>query len=310
MKRILITGGNGLLGQKLVELMSNSAQYSLLMTSRQESSVFENEAIRYNQLDTTRKNAVQSIVEEFEPNVIVNAAAMTNVDTCEVEREAAWRSNVTGVENLIHAAKLSGARLVHISTDYVFDGKNGPYSELDRPNPISYYGRTKLASENIVLTSGVAATVIRTMVLYGIGHKIKQNFALWLLKNLSEGKPVRVVDDQIGTPTLAEDLAYGIFKIIELDRKGLYHIAGPDLLSRYDFAVTLARIFDLNKKHITPVRTSTMKQPAQRPLKSGLITLKAQTDLGLALSGVEHGLTMFKNQINADREQFLKSIPF
>ncbi len=310
MKRILITGGNGLLGQKLVELMSNSAQYSLLMTSRQESSVFENEAIRYNQLDTTRKNAVQSIVEEFEPNVIVNAAAMTNVDTCEVEREAAWRSNVPGVENLIHAAKLSGARLVHISTDYVFDGKNGPYSELDRPNPISYYGRTKLASENIVLTSGVAATVIRTMVLYGIGHKIKQNFALWLLKNLSEGKPVRVVDDQIGTPTLAEDLAYGIFKIIELERKGLFHIAWPDLLSRNDFAVTLARIFDLNKKHITPVRTSTMKQPAQRPLKSGLITLKAQTDLGLALSGVEHGLTMFKNQINADREQFLKSIPF
>ncbi len=310
MKRILITGSNGLLGQKLVELMSNSSHYSILTTSRQKSSVFENDQIRYHELDTTHKSAVQSIVEEFEPNVIVNAAAMTNVDKCEMEREAAWRSNVTGVENLIHAAKLAGSRLIHISTDYVFDGKNGPYSELDRPNPISYYGRTKLASENIVLTSGVAATVIRTMVLYGIGHKIKQNFALWLLKNLSEGKPVRVVDDQIGTPTLAEDLAYGIFKIIELDRKGLYHIAGPNLLSRYDFSVALARIFNFNRKLITPVRTAAMKQPAQRPLKSGLITLKAQTDLGLALSGVEQGLTMLKHQLNANTEEYLKSIPF
>lgn len=310
MKRILITGSNGLLGQKLVELMSNSSNYTMLLTSKQELSVFENDQLQYRQLDTRQKPAVQSIVEEFEPDVIVNTAAMTDVDKCELEREVAWRSNVTGVENLIRAAKLSGSKLIHLSTDYVFDGKSGPYSELDRPNPISYYGRTKLASENLVQTSGIPAAIIRTMVLYGIGVKVKTNFALWLLKNLSEGKPVRVVDDQIGNPTLAEDLAYGILKVIELDRKGLYHMAGPDLVSRYDFAVALARLFSFNKKMITPVKTSLMKQQAKRPLKSGLITLKAHTDLGLALSGVEQGLTMLKNQINANMEEYHKSLPF
>jgi dTDP-4-dehydrorhamnose reductase len=297
MKRVLITGSNGLLGQKLVELLSNSPNYLLLLTSRQPASVFTSDQLQYRQLDTTRRSDVDAAVGEFEPEVIVNAAAMTNVDACETEREKAWRSNVTGVENLLHAAKLSGARLVHISTDYVFDGKNGPYSETDRPNPICYYGRTKLASENLVTTSGLPATVIRTMVLYGIARNVKANFALWLLANLKAEKPVRVVDDQIGNPTIAEDLAYGILKVIELERLGLYHVAGPDLVSRYEFALALAKIFGFNKKLITPVKTATMKQPAARPLKSGLITLKAQTDLDIRLAGVEQGAIIFKNQV-------------
>ena len=270
--------------------------------------MFDDEGLRYRQLDTTQRAMVESIVEEFEPHIIVNAAGMTNVDRCELEREAAWRANVTGVENLIRAAKLAGATLLHISTDYVFDGKRGPYNELDRPNPICYYGRTKLASENLVHTSGLPAAIVRTMVLYGIGHKVKQNFAIWLLKSLSEGKPIRVVDDQIGNPTLADDLAYGILKIIELNRKGMYHIAGPDIVSRYDFAVSLAGVFDFDKKLITPVKTSVMKQSAQRPLKSGLITLKAQTDLGLTLSGIGQGLAMLKNQLNANMQEYLKSL--
>ena len=297
MKRVFITGSNGLLGQKLVELLSNSPNYLLLCTSRQPASVFSSDQLQYRQLDTTRRNDVETAVGEFEPEVIVNAAAMTNVDACETEREKAWRSNVTGVENLLHAAKLSGARLVHISTDYVFDGKNGPYSETDRPNPICYYGRTKLASENLITTSGLPATIIRTMVLYGIARNVKANFALWLLANLKAEKPVKVVNDQIGNPTIAEDLAYGILKVIELGRLGLYNIAGPDLVSRYDFALALAKIFGFNKKLITPVKTSTMKQPAPRPLKSGLITLKAQTDLDIRLAGVEQGATIFRNQV-------------
>lgn len=297
MKRVLITGSNGLLGQKLVELLSNSPNYLLLLTSRQSASVFTSDQLQYRQLDTTRRSDVDAAVGEFEPEVIVNAAAMTNVDACETEREKAWRSNVTGVENLLHAAKLSGARLVHISTDYVFDGKNGPYIETDRPNPICYYGRTKLASENLVTTSGLPSTVIRTMVLYGIARNVKANFALWLLANLKAEKPVRVVDDQIGNPTIAEDLAYGILKVIELERLGLYHVAGPDLVSRYEFALALAKIFGFNKKLITPVKTATMKQPAARPLKSGLITLKAQTDLDIKLAGVEQGAIIFKNQV-------------
>ena len=299
MKRILVTGSNGLLGQKLAELFSRSTNYNLLLTSKQEHSVFDEEMIRYRQLDTTHKRDVQSIVEEFEPDVIVNAAAVTNVDLCETERELAWKANVASVENLVYAAKLTGSKIIQVSTDYVFDGKNGPYSELDRPNPISYYGRTKLASENVIHTAGIPSTIVRTMVLYGAGLNVKANFALWLVQNLSEGKPVRVVDDQIGNPTLADDLAYAILKVVELDRSGLYHVSGPDLISRYDVALTLADVFSFNKKLITPVKTEAFNQPAPRPLNSGFITLKAEIDLCVKMSNTRRGLLALKNQIAA-----------
>jgi len=298
MKRVLITGSNGLLGQKTVELFSRS-DYTLRLVSLEEHSVFDERTYPYRQIDLTKRQDVRQLVDEFEPEVIINTAAITDVDACETNRGAAWQVNVACVENLAIAAKLVGAALVHISTDYVFDGKNGPYSELDRPNPISYYGRTKLASENVLLTSGIPFTILRTMVLYGTGVQVKPNFALWLISSLGEGKQVRIVTDQLGTPTLVDDLAYAILKVVELDRTGLFHIAGPDLVSRYEFAVTLANVFDFNTKLIAPAKTSTMKQAAPRPLKSGLITLKAQTELELRLSGPEHGLTILKNQLAA-----------
>ncbi len=297
MKRVLITGSNGLLGQKLAEIFSRSNNYSLLLTSKQEHSVFDEEALPYRRLDATLKREVQRVSEEFEPDIIINAAAVTNVDLCETERELAWTVNVGSIENLIYAAKLTGARLVQISTDYVFDGRRGPYHELDRPNPLSYYGRTKLASENIIRASGIPSTLIRTMILYGAGFNVKANFALWVLRNLGEDKPVRVVDDQIGNPTLADDLAYAILKGIELGRSGLYHISGPDLISRYDFAVAIAKAFNFNKKLITPVKTAAFRQPAPRPLRSGFITLKAEVDLGIRLSNIEQGLVALQNQL-------------
>jgi dTDP-4-dehydrorhamnose reductase len=298
-KRVLITGSNGLLGQKVVEILSRSNNYNLLLTSRQEQSVFQDEMLTYRRLDASERPEVRKVLDEFEPDVIINTAAMTNVDQCETEREAAWRANVVSVENLVNSAKLVGSHLIHISTDYVFDGQNGPYIELDRPNPVSYYGRTKLASENLIRTSGISSTIIRTMILYGSGYNVKVNFALWVLKNLIEGKPIRVVDDQIGNPTLADDLAFAIIKVMELERSGLYHISGSDLVSRYDFALALAEVFEFNKKLITPVKTSALKQAATRPMKSGFITLKAQTDLDVKMSGMHHGLTVVKNELNA-----------
>jgi len=298
-QRVLIIGSNGLLGQKIAELLSLCGNYSLMLTSQEELSVFDEGALPYARLDITRRNDVRRIVDEIEPEVIINAAAVTDVDLCENERELAWKVNVSGVENIVYAAKLVGASVIHISTDYVFDGKNGPYDELAHPSPLGYYGKTKLASENVLRASGLSYTILRTMILYGSGVDVKQNFALWLIKNLSEGKPVRVVDDQIGNPTLVDDLAYAILKIIELGRSGLYHIAGRDLVSRHDFAVVLSEIFDFDRKLITAVKTSTLKQLAERPMNSGFITLKAETELGAKASGIKHGLTVLKNQIDA-----------
>jgi dTDP-4-dehydrorhamnose reductase len=296
MKRILITGSNGLLGQKVVDIFSRG-NYPLLLVSLETESVFDEEVFPYRQLDLTRKQEVRKMIDEFEPEIIVHTAAITDVDLCEKDRALAWKVNVGSVENIAHAANLVGAKVIHLSTDYVFDGENGPYGETDRTNPISYYGRTKLASENVLRIAGTPSTIIRTMVLYGIGHKVKSNFALWLYYNLKEGKQIRVVDDQVGNPTLVDDIALAILKIVELERNGLFHIAGVDVVSRYDFALSFAQIFGFNKKMIQPVKSSQFKQPAPRPLKSGFITLKAEIELGLKMSGVERGLTILKNQL-------------
>lgn len=298
-RRVVITGSNGLLGQKLADLLTQSQSYAVYLTSSQDEPVVPAEPASYRRLDITDRREVTRFVDDVGPSVIVNTAAITNVDGCEVNRETAWRVNVQGVENLVHAAKVNGAHLVQVSTDYVFDGRSGPYREDDRPNPLGYYGRTKLASENLLRTSGIGHTVVRTMVLYGHGRRVKLNFALWLLRELQAGKTVRVAEDQIGSPTLADDLAFGIVRIIELNKQGIYHISGPDVISRLEFARKLAKVFRLDPKLIRPVRTSDLKQAAPRPLKSGFIILKAVTDLNLSMSGSESGLQILKNQLSS-----------
>jgi len=300
-RRVLITGSNGLLGQKVVELLSQSRAYALRLVSSQEDSVFPADTAPYTRVDITDRKQVSKVIEEFQPEVIVNTAALTNVDACETNREGAWKVNVHGVENLVHAGKLAGSHIVQLSTDYVFDGKGGPYAEDDRPNPLSYYGRTKLASENLLRTSDISHTIVRTMVLYGSARKVKPNFALWLVGELKAGRPVKVVSDQVGNPTLVDDLAFAVAKVVELKKSGVYHVSGPDIVSRLEFARELARIFQLDASLITPQPTSALKQPAPRPLKSGFIILKAQVDLNITMSGVESGLLILRNQLSTMR---------
>ncbi len=298
MKRILITGANGLLGQKLAELFSRETGYELLLTSKHPDPVFIHEQVDYSPLDITAKRDVRSLALSFNPDVIINTAAHTGVDSCEVHRELSWKVNVTGVENLIDAAKRIRAKIIQISTDYVFDGANGPYDETARPNPLNYYGKTKLASENALRISELPYIIVRTIVLYGTGQQVRRNFALWLLGCLQEKKPVMVAEDQVGSPTLVDDLAYGIIKLVERNREGIYHISGSELISRYDFAVKLANVFGLDKSSLTPVKTARLNQVAARPLKSGFITLKTEAELGLRTMNAEQGLQTLKSQLN------------
>jgi len=300
MKRILITGCHGLLGQKLVSLFSSETDYHMLITDVSNSTFLNplrTKRCDYTQLDITAKSDVKSLVSNYKPDVIINAAAFTNVDECETERERAWRINVDGVKHLIIAARKIDAKIVHISSDYVFDGKNGLYREEDRPNPVSYYGKTKLASENALKMSGIRYAIVRSMILYGIGKNVRQNFALWVINELSNHRPIRVVDDQIGNPTLVDDLAYGILKIVDLNREGIYHIAGSETISRYRFALKIAKVFGLNARLIKPIKTVDLSQPAPRPLQSSFIILKAETDLGIKPSNVEQGLLIMKRQL-------------
>lgn len=297
MKRILITGANGLLGQKLASILSQDTKYELLLTSKHNAFVLNHQLFDYTLLDITSKSDVKSLVTSYHPDIIINTAAITDVDRCERERELAWKVNVHGVENLVEAARKVKAKLIQISTDYVFDGKRGPYAEDDRPNPINYYGKTKLASENTVRLGEIRYAIVRTIVLYGHGKNVKSNFALWVINNLQQKKPIRGVTDQIGNPTLANDLAYGIVKIIERDREGFYHICGSEMISRYDFAVKIAQVFGFNPNLITPTASAELQQVAPRPLKSGFITLKSETELGLKPSDVTQGLMILKREL-------------
>jgi len=295
--RLLVVGSNGLLGQKVVELFVRGSSAEITAASVEPASVRTLHSVTYRQVDITTKKDVKALATSVEPTVIINCAAMTNVDACETERELAWKVNVSGVEHLADAAKRSNAALVHISTDYVFDGKRGPYSEDDRPEPLSYYGKTKLASENILRSSDLTYLILRTMVLYGHAEGVRANFALWLIESLQKRNPVNVVDDQIGNPTLVDDLAYAIMRAVELQKWGLYNIAGRDIVSRYDFAVRLAAVFGLDAGLITPIKTEQLRQPAPRPLQSGLVTLKAETEIGYRPSTIEEGLLVVRSQL-------------
>jgi dTDP-4-dehydrorhamnose reductase len=296
--RLLVVGSNGLLGQKVVELFVRGSSAEITASSVEPAPVRPLHSVSYRQADITSKKDVKALVAAVEPGVIINCAAMTNVDACETERELAWKINVSGVEHLADAATRLNAALVHISTDYVFDGKRGPYAEDDRPEPLSYYGKTKLASENLLRASDLQHLILRTMVLYGHAEGVKANFALWLIDSLQKKRSVTVVDDQTGNPTLVDDLAYAIMRAIELQKWGLYHIAGRDIVSRYEFALRLAAVFGLDPALITPIKTDQLHQPAPRPLQSGLVTLKAETEIGYRPSTTEDGLQVLKSQLS------------
>jgi len=297
MKRILICGANGLLGQRLSLMLSTQTDYEVLNTSIERSFVFDNILFDYNQLDITNRSDVKSLASSFQPDVIFNAAGATNVDWCESNREEAWKANVTAVENLVDAARKVGAKLVHVSTDYVFDGKHGPYDEEAKPYPIGYYGKTKLASENAVRSSEIQHTILRTIVLYGNGIGVKPNFPLWVINSLKSGKQINVVDDQIGNPTYVGDLALAMIKSFELNRLGIFHIGGGEQLSRFDFALQIADVFSLDRSLIRCIKTSDLHQASPRPMLSGFITLKAETQLGMHFLTVKEGLTLLKHEL-------------
>jgi dTDP-4-dehydrorhamnose reductase len=294
--RVLITGSNGMLGQRAVEFYLSKENVDLLATSVEESSVIE--SVDYVSSDIKNRDEIKKLIYDYCPDFVVHTAAFTNVDQSEKLREEAWKINVKGVEYIAEAARAIDAHIIHISTDYVFDGKDGPYSENAKPNPVGYYGRTKLASENALRISGTFFTILRTNVLYGIAHNSRPDFVRWVVTSLNKKEKIRIVKDQINNPTFIDDLVQGINKIIEFKKTGIYNIGGKEFLSRYDFTIRIADFFNLDKKLITPITTEELNQPARRPLKSGLITLKAETELGYKPHTISESLAAMKKELN------------
>lgn len=271
MMKILVTGAGGLLGQKLVRARRDGVR------------LFPSGRVRppdapgdFDLLDVTQRPQIEALIDRLRPDWVVHTAALTNVDRCEVARGEAWRVNVEGTENIAGACERRSIGLVSLSTDYVFDGASGPYAEDDPTNPLSYYGLTKLESERRVLSMGRLGGVVRTIVLFGYASSGRDNFVTWLIRSLRQGRPVRVVTDQWGTPTLADDLAGFLVDFCLGAASGLFHFAGADLMSRYDTAVRVCRAFGLDEGLVSPVTTQELGQVAPRPPRSGLKTDKVQ----------------------------------
>jgi dTDP-4-dehydrorhamnose reductase len=296
---LLVTGGNGLLGTKLIELCLRHGAHRPVSVSRQPCSNGSLGAFEFHQLDLTNGDSVGELFERLRPRWVVHTAAMTNVDGCERQPEAAWRANADAAEAVAQACRTVDAHLVHLSTEYVFDGRSGPYGEEDPANPISVYGRTKLASEQAILRLRPSAAIARTTVLYGYALNARPNFVTWLIGKLNAGEAVKVVNDQIGSPTLADNLAEMCFALALGGASGVYNTVGADCLDRYAFALTAAEIFGLDHGLIRPVSTAGLAQPARRPLRAGLRMDKfRQTFPDVPVLGVLDGLEVVRRQLD------------
>lgn len=298
-KKVLVTGSNGLLGQKLVQLLMEDPQYDLIATSRGKNRLpFGEDLYTYVPLDITNPDEVDKVISNIKPEFIIHTAAMTNVDQCETEKEACWKQNVDAVKYIVQAAEKTKAFLIHLSTDFIFDGKNGPYDENAKAAPLSYYGESKLAAEKIVLKCKTKWTIARTVLVYGVAYDMsRSNIILWVKKSLEEKKNIQVVNDQWRTPTLAEDLAMGCYLIMENESTGIYNISGKDFLTPYQMAIKAADYFKLDKSLITKSDSTKFTQPAKRPPKTGFIIDKAINNLGYDPHSFDEGIRLVAEQL-------------
>jgi dTDP-4-dehydrorhamnose reductase len=285
---VLTTGANGLLGQKLVQ--DFHPHYKVIACDLSPESLLSFPNLSYESLDITNRRQLGFHISIYHPQIIINAAAYTDVDGCEIHKDKAWAVNAGGVRNLVSFCKEQKIKLIQLSTDYIFNGKDGPYSEDDSPDPVNFYGETKLESEKIIKESGVDFLIIRTNVLYGFGKNVKSNFLLWLLEKLSQNERIQIVTDQLNNPTLADNLSLCILEIVNKNVSGTYHIAGSEYLSRYDFAMKVADKFNFDKNNILPAKTELLQQKAKRPYKGGLKIDKAKSILETKLFNVDQSL--------------------
>lgn len=291
--KLLITGASGLYGSRL-------AQLALARGIEVYSSDIQSLSVngKFIKLDISGKIQVDEFFKAIKPDVVVHAATLTDVDKCETNKELAWKVNVEGTKNIVEAAHDSGSFLIYISTDYVFSGEKGLYKETDKPDPINYYGVTKLKAEEIVQTQA-EYFIARPSVIYGSTPAAgKVNFALWLIETLRKGEHVKIVTDQWNTPTLNTNLAKMTLEVVERRLTGIYHLCGATRVSRLEFATLIANAFGLDAGLIDPVLSSQFTWPAKRPMDSSLDTSKAQKTLQSKPLVMAEALKQLKSELS------------
>ncbi len=279
--RVLITGSDGLIGQALQRKLAQWREADVLATSLEPTPRFQGGSGGYVSLDVTDHKAVERVFQDFSPSAVVHLAAMSKVEACEDDKEACWRVNVDATANLARLCKYHGARLVFLSTDFIFDGAIGPYAENDYPAPINSYGRSKQAAENAIRLSGLNQWAnVRTSLVFGTGDDLKRlNLTTLLVRELKAGRTFRAAFDQFRSPTYVPDLADGIQRIIRFEKEGTFHLAGRERMSVLELCKEAASTFGFDAEQIVSATTAELHPDAPRPLNVGLLILRAESEL-------------------------------
>lgn len=286
--RILLVGCHGRLGQHLLRVLLPQAE--VLGLGVEEHSFVAHAGFHYAPLRGVSRRELLPHLRHFMPHAVLNAAAYTDVDGAERQREACWRANVELTRSLVACCRPHGVWLGHVSTDYVFDGLNGPYAPEDRPNARGVYAQSKLAAENEVRGSGLPAAIFRTIVLFGKALHVKADFFEWALGQLRMGQEIRVVTDQLGSCCWALDLARAMKEAMNQRHTGIFHVASRGHMSRHAMTLELARLAQLDLSLVKPVVTADLGQAAPRPLRGGLQVDGTERALGMRFPEITEAL--------------------
>ena len=303
--KILITGSNGLLGQKLVKYLAARPEFYCIATSRGKCRFQINTSnILHESMDILLYSSVKHILEKHNPEVVIHTAAMTQADQCEKNKELCYQVNVEAVKKLVEYCNKLQIHFIQLSTDFVFDGKAGPYDEMDTPYPLNFYGETKYLAEKITLNAKFSSTVIRTILVYGYTENMnRSNIFLWVKNKLENKEPIQVVNDQVRNPTLVEDLVSGCMLASVNKKNGIYHIGGKDTISPYQFACKISAFYGWESSLITPVNADIFKEVAKRPLITGLKIEKAVKELAYHPHSLLEGINLVSEQLNKNQLQ-------
>lgn len=297
-KKILITGANGLLGQKLIDLYLEKPEKEIIASGIGPCRHPLKGNFTYVELDITKQLEVDSVFDKFKPDTLIHTAAMTNVDACENDKTGCDLLNVHAVKFLANAANKHKTHFIHISTDFIFNGKHGPLTESEIPDPLSYYGLSKLKGEQIVEELSGKWSILRTVLVYGVVSDMsRSNIVLWAKGALEKGNDINVVDDQYRTPTLAEDLAMGCYLVEDLNAEGIFNISGKDFMSIFELVERVADYYGLDKSKMHKTDSSTLNQAAKRPPITGFILDKAMQVLNYNPHSFEEGIAIVEQQL-------------
>ena len=280
MKTILITGSNGMLGSHLSKI--NLYNYNIITLPKNDIK---------KSLDVTNSNDVKECLDNFKPDFIINCAAYTNVNQSEINKELAHSVNVKGLVNLVKFSNVN-TKIIHISSDYVFDGIKGDYTENDITRPINYYGKTKLESENFLIGSNRKFIIFRPNVIFDFNGF---NFFTFVFNSLRNNQKINIVTDQKSNPTFAQHFSKVIIDSIILDIEGVFHFGSFDIVSRYDFAVKIAETFNLNSNLIKPITSNLLNQRAKRPLNTSLNCNKIVNNFDIEILPLSYYLESNRN---------------